>query len=110
MAHESPDFETKDVLGKTEQFTGSVGTSSALVPAVAGKKISKAFVKNANSNSFNKGLKVAFDGQANYVLLQKGEFMTWEPKNNNSNSPITQIRIEGTESGVNYEIIMDFEP
>lgn len=110
MAHQQPDFETKDVLGKTRHFNSSVGVTSDLVPAIEAGKISKVYIKNSNDNSFNKKLKVAFDGGTDYITLQKGEYFLWNPKNNNSNTPITQIRVEGSESNVVYEIIMDFEP
>jgi hypothetical protein len=110
MAHQAPDFETKDVLGTTQHFNGGVGLVSALVPSIAGKKLSRVVIRNSNSNSFNKLLKIALDGNNTYWTLQKGETMEWFPKSNASNSPITQIRIEGSEEIVSYEIIMDFEP
>lgn len=110
MGHATPEFETQDVLGKTRHFNGSVGTTPALVPDPAQGKITKVYVRNSNSNSFNKTLGVAFDGQLDYLTLQKGEWKEWEPKKNNSGAPITQIRIVGSEASVDYEILMDFEP
>ena len=110
MAHAVPEFESKHVLGKTQHFNGSVGVASALVPAAPGKKISRVFVKNANTNSFSKELKVAMDGGTDYLNLQKGEWVDWVPKNNNSNMPILQVRILGSVDTVAYEILMDFEP
>jgi hypothetical protein len=110
MAHQAPDFETKDVYGKTQHFAGSVGLSSVLVPAVAGNKISSILVKNPSINGTTAIISVAFDGGTTYLTLKRGEFASWSPKNNSSNSPITQIRIVGSEATTYYEIIMDSEP
>ena len=110
MAHQSPEFEQQDVLGKTRHFNGSVGTSSVLVPVAPLGKITRAYIKNDISNSFFQTLKVALDGNTDYVTLQQGEYIEWGPKNNASGTPIQQIRIEGSSANTNYEIIMDFEP
>lgn len=110
MAHQAPDFETKDVYGKTQHFNGSVGLSDLLVPAVATNKISNVLVRNPATNGINDVLYVAFDGGTTYLSLKRGEFAAWSPRNNQSNMPITQIRILGSSAVTNYEIIMDFEP
>lgn len=110
MSHQAPDFETKDVYGKTQHFAGSVGLSSALIPSVAGNKISNILIKNPSTNGVNDILSVAFDGGVVYLTLKRGEFAAWSPKNNTSNTPISQIRIIGSSAAVNYEIVMDFEP
>jgi hypothetical protein len=110
MAHESPDFETKDVLGATQHFNGSVGLTSTLVPAVSTKKISTVLVRNPATNGVNDVLFVAFDGGTVYLSLKRGEFAAWSPKNNSSNMPVMQIRILGSSANVAYETIMDFEP
>lgn len=110
MAHQSPDFETKDVLGKTQHLNGSVGLASILLPTVAGNKISNVLVRNPNTNAVSEVLYVAFDGQTTYLSLSRGEFAAWVPKNNASNSPVTQIRILGSTATVDYEVVMDTEP
>jgi len=110
MVDVAPDYEIKDVLGKTIHYNGTVGTSSALVPAVVVNKVSTALVRNPSSNSSSKDLYVAFDGGTTYLTLSPGEFASWSPKNNSSNTPITQIRILGSVANVAYEIVMDFEP
>lgn len=110
MGHQSPDFETKDVLGTTQHFNGSVGLVSALVPAIAGNKISNVLIRNPASNGVNDIIYVAFDGGTTYLSLRRGEFAAWSPRNNASNSPITQIRILGSVAALSYEIIMDTEP
>lgn len=110
MGHQAPDFETKDVLGNTQHFNGSVGVVSALVPAAPGGKISNILIRNPATNSVNAVLYIAFDGQTTYLSLRRGEFAAWSPRNNASNSPITQVRVLGSAAGVAYEIIMDTEP
>jgi len=110
MSHQAPDFETKDVYGKTQHFSGSVGVSSVLVPAVAGNKISNILIKNPATNNVTTILSVAFDGGTTYLTLKRGEFAAWSPKNNTSNTPIVQVRILGSTAVTFYEIVMDFEP
>jgi hypothetical protein len=110
MSHANPEFESKDVLGKTRHFNGSVGVSSALIPSVSGDKISTVLIKNSQSNLSTSILYVAFDAGTDYFPLRRGEFINWSPKANNSGTPITQIRILGSAAGIAYEAIMDFEP
>lgn len=110
MAHASPDFETKDVLGVTQHFNGVVGNSPVLIPNIADKKISRVVVRSSNSNSFNRILKVAIDGGASYWNLQVGEVIEWLPKNDSLGNPIKQIALLGDPSNTDYEVIMDFEP
>lgn len=110
MAHQSPEFEQKDVLGTTQHYNGSVGLVSSLVPAVAGKKISNVLVRSPATNSVSSVLYVAFDGQSVFLSLKRGEFAAWSPKNDQSNNPISQIRVLGSSASVAYEIIVDYEP
>lgn len=110
MPHQAPDFETKDVYGVTRHFNGVVGTSSILVPTAPTGKISNILIRNPATNGINDTLFVAFDGGTSYLSLRRGEFAAWSPRNNQSNSPITQVRILGSVANMNYEIVMDFEP
>lgn len=110
MAHQVPEFETKDVLGKTQHYNGSVGLTSALIPAVAADKISNVLVRNPASNLVTSILYIAFDGQTTYLSLKRGEFVVWSPRNNQSNSPILQVRVLGSAATVNYEMVIDYEP
>lgn len=110
MSHQTPDFETKDVLGTTQHANSSVGLVSALIPAIAGSKISNILVRNPSTNDINTILYVALDAGTTYFSLKRGEFVVWTPKNNSSNMPINQIRVLGSVALTYYEIIMDFEP
>ncbi len=109
MSHTAPEMDTRDTLGKTIHYAGSVGLTSALVPPTIGDKLGSVIVRNPNTNNINTTLKVAFDGGTTYITLSRGEFVAWYPKNNASNTPITQIRILGSVDVTYYEIIMDFE-
>lgn len=111
MAHQTPEFESKDVLGKTKHYNGSgVVATPALVPTVAIGKISTVLVRNPATNQVNDKIYVAFDGGTDYLTLSRGEFVAWSPKNNLSGTPISQIRIAVSRDGALYEAIMDFEP
>jgi len=110
MVDQAPQWESTDQLGKTIHYAGTVGVVSALIPAVAVGKISSVLVRNPNRNASAKKLDVAFDGGTTYLRLDPGEFAGWSPKNNASNTPITQIRIIGVVAGVEYEIVVDYEP
>lgn len=110
MAHQLPEFETKDVLGKTQHFNGVVGSPNSLVPSIAGDKISSVLVRNPATNGINDVLYVAFDGGTTYLSLKRGEFAAWSPKNNGSGMPIKQVRVSGSSPSVEYEIVVDFEP
>lgn len=110
MAHIAPDFETKDVLGKTLHFNGVVGSPNTLVPSSPGDKISNILIRNPGTNGINDILYVAFDGGSTYLSLKRGEFAAWSPKSNSANMPIKQVRVMGSSATVEYEIVMDFEP
>lgn len=110
MAHSQPEFETKDILGKTQHYNGSVGITSVLVPAIAADKITNILIRSPSTNSVTSTLFIAFDGQSTYLSLKRGEFAAWSPRNTASNSPILQVRVLGSAAATNYEIIIDFEP
>jgi len=111
MAHQTPDFETKDVLGKTKHFNGTLlTTSSNLIPSVTEGKISSVIVRNPATNQVNDKIYVAFDGGTTYLTLSRGEFVGWSPKSNSSGTPIQQIRLYSSRDGAAFESIFDFEP
>lgn len=110
MAHNTPDFETKDVLGKTLPFTGNVGTSNLTLPAASAGKISEVLIRNPGTNLVTTKLYLSFDGGATFFSLSRGEFIGWSPKNNASNTPIDQIVIKGSVAVTAYEILINVEP
>lgn len=110
MAHQQPDFETKDVLGKTLPFTGTVGTSNLTLPPSVQGKISEMLLRNPNTNSINTKLYLSFDGGTTFFSLSRGEFIGWSPKSNASNTPIEQIVIKGSVALTDYELLINVEP
>lgn len=110
MAHNAPDFETKDVLGKTLPFSGNVGTSNLTLPASSQGKISEVLIRNPGTNLVTTKLYLSFDGGATFFSLSRGEFIGWSPKNNASNTPIDQIVIKGSIAVTAYEILINVEP
>jgi len=105
MVHNPPQFEVEDVLGTTAQFSGSVGTASTAVPAVAGAPITEVLVRCASDNTpVTKRLLVSFDSGTTWLTLSPGEYIGWGFKN----LP-TQIYIKGSVASVAYEIVMNRE-
>lgn len=110
MAHASPEFEQKDVLGKTLPFSGNVGLSNLTLPVTPQGQISTVLLRNPDTNGINTKLYLSFDGGATFFSLSKGEFIGWSPKTNASNTPIQQIVIKGSVAVTAYEILMNTEP
>lgn len=113
MAHQIPEWEVRDVQGKTEQRASSVSNSPAggtLIPAVAGARIEQILVRCKSDQNINRRLYVDLTGQTNYMTLSPGEFVGWDLRSNTSGSPITQIRVLGdSASATAYELIINYE-
>jgi hypothetical protein len=110
MAHANPDFETKDVLGKTFQQVGTVTTSPLLLPVVPTTQISEVLIRNPGNNNPNDVLLYDFTGQGNFSRLTRGEFVGWSVKTSPGGSSITQITIKSLLGTINYEVIVNVEP
>lgn len=110
MADQAPSFETQDVLGTTQHYNGTVGTTPILLPTTAGAKISTFLIRNPMGNGAATTIFVAADGQLTYISVTRGEAFQWSPKKTAAGSPITQIRIYASANASTYEAIMDFEP
>lgn len=108
--HSPPEFEQKDVLGKTRQYVGSVGTVNVSVPASPVGVISEFLIRNPDSNNINTKLLLSLDGGTSFFSLGRGEFLGWSPKNNESDMPIQQLVIKGSSPTTAYEVLMNFEP
>ena len=106
MVHSAPQFESSDLLGATDQFSGTVGTASIAVPSVAGNVISEVLIRCATDNiPVTKRLLVSFDLGATWLTLSPGEYIGWGFKDTK-----TQVTIKGSIAGVSYEIVMNREP
>jgi hypothetical protein len=105
MVDNAPQFESKDILGTTTTFNGTVGTGVVSVPAVAGNVVAEALVRQPSGNP-TYVLYVCFDGSgATFHALKAGEYIGWALKG----AP-TQIQIKGSHAAVPYEITLNREP
>jgi hypothetical protein len=110
MAHSAPDFETKDVYGKTIQLVGTVTTIVSLFPSPQVGRIQQVLIRNPDNNGVNDVLLYNLDGTSNFFRLKRGEYIGWVLKNNPSNTPITQIQLKSLSGTVSYEILINVEP
>jgi hypothetical protein len=110
MVDVAPEFESKDVLGKTIHYNANASTVAASVPAVVVSKISNALVRNPSTNAVTDIIYVAMDNGATFITLKRGEYIIWAPKNDSSNAVINQIKIKSNAASVAYEAVLDFEP
>lgn len=104
MADVLPEFETTDVVGTTDSYVGSVGTTPVLVPSTAGTAIEEVGIRCAVDQPTSTRLEYSFDG-TNYFKLKVGEARETELRGG-----ITQIYIRAAGSGItsaNYEIEMN---
>ena len=103
---DSPErHEVSDVLGTTDSYIGSVGTTSTAVPSVAGTPIEEMSIRCAIDQTANKRLEFSLDN-TNWARLAVGEAREEEPRG----GTITQIWIRAAGSGVttvNYEIFLN---
>lgn len=110
MAHQAPDFETKDVLGKTLQLVGTVTTVTSLLPDPAVGKISEVLIRNPDNNGINDVLLYNLDGTSNFSRLKRGEFIGWTLKSSPGGTPITQVQLKSLSGTLNYEVVVNVEP
>jgi len=105
MSDAAPEFESTDILGTTDSFIGSVGTSSTAIPSVAAGPIEELSIRCAIDQSANKRLEFSLDN-TNWARLAVGESREEEPRG----GTITQVFIRAAGSGVtsvNYEIFLN---
>jgi hypothetical protein len=104
MVDVAPEFESRDNIGTTSQFTSTVGTSPVSIPSVAGGRISEVFIHNPASNPKNSILYFSMDGGTTFTSLPWNSTFGWTPKGS-----VTQIQIKADAAGRNYEIVMNRE-
>jgi hypothetical protein len=111
MPHNSPEFESQDIKGRTKQFIGTVGTSAVLVPAVAEGRITEALIICGVDNANSARLQFDFTAQSNYSDgLNKGSYIGWSLKGTPSTgAAIQQIQLKANQAGVTYLVIINFE-
>ena len=106
MSPNTTTTEIKDLVGSTDQYSGTVGTTPANIPSSAGDKIAECLVRCSSDNTpITKRLLISFDSGTTFLTLSPGEFVGWSLKG----SP-TQIVIKGNVASVSYEIVLNREP
>ena len=105
MPDASPQFESADLLGSSEHFNGTVGTTATAVPTVAGGIIAEVLLKNPKTNASSVDLLVSFDGGTTFFTIEPRTGLSWSVRGSK-----TQIHIKGSAAGTNYEILMNREP
>ena len=103
MADQTPEFESRDYLGSTDHFNGTVGTTPVSVPSVAGNIIQSVLISNTN-NAFSKTILVSFDAGTNFFTIPRRGSLAAKVK-----GALTQIQIKGGAAGTDYEILMHRE-
>lgn len=103
MTDSIPQFEIKDSVGETLQYSGSVNQTGVSIPAVAGNPIDHVSIRNAIDQPFASRLEFSFDGGTNWSRLAVGE-----ARDDELRGGITQIKIRaaGSLTTCNYEIIL----
>ena len=104
----NPKFEESDVLGTTDGFSGTVGTTAISIPTAAGAPIAGFLIECRSvldGQAFAARLLVSFDGGTTFPW-------TITPGNNISgnirNRP-TQMKIKGNQAGVLYQAVLELE-
>jgi hypothetical protein len=101
---ERPIGDSSQDIGTTTQFTGSVGTTSAAVPSVAGDFITSAIIRCPNQTPTSRTLSWSVD-DITFHVLAVGEFIGLSIKGNK-----TQIYLKGSVASVDYEVTLNREP
>jgi hypothetical protein len=111
MAHKAPEFETQDILGRTKQFAGTVGTTPILVPAAPEGRITEALIMCSLDNANTARLRFDFTAQSVFDDgLNKGAYVAWSLKGKPSTGePIEQIQLVGNQANVKYLVILNLE-
>lgn len=106
MADSPPRHESADNQGSTLQQSGTVGVAPGIdVPAVAGAPISEFIVQCPDDQDIDARLKISLDGGTNFLTMQPAGHWAWTPKGDS----VKQIRLEGNQAGVEYEIVLNRE-
>lgn len=98
-------FEQTDKAGSTQHFNGTMNTSSAPIPLVAGNVISEFFFNvPAQGGSSNDEGQISLDGGINFISFRKGDGFAFSIKGD-----IRQVFVKSNSGNVDYQIILNFE-
>jgi hypothetical protein len=90
--------------GTTHHFNGTVSTTPASIPAVAGNVITSIYIENFN-NLGGVNLLISFDAGTTFKTIERDAALYVEPKGD-----LTQVVIKGSSATTNYEIILNRKP
>ncbi len=102
MADQPTQFETKDLLGSTETYSGTATVTPQSIPASPGKVIQTYLIENLGVKS----LLYSDDGGTTWKTLVKGSWIIWDPKGG-----VYQFQIKTTAPDTtDFEAKVNFEP
>lgn len=106
MVDPQPQFETEDLLGSTNSYSGTVGTSWVNVPAVSNGVIQSFFISCDFDQDATYELSLSFDGgTTTSTVLSLGGFFSGQIRGG-----ITQLSVKGSAASVAYKITLNREP
>ena len=105
MVDSPEEFEQSDIVGTTDTFISSIGTTSTAIPATPTTPIEEISIRCAVDQPSNRRLEFSFDNVL-FARLRVGESREEEPRG----GTIKQVFIRAAGAGVttvNYEIFMN---
>jgi len=98
-------FEQKDIVGSTNHFNLTVGTTAVAIPTVGDKAIAEVLVR-CPTQTGSKTCLVSFEAAIGpFVTLTEGEFIIWSLK-----GYLKQFWVKAAGAGTNVETVVNFEP
>lgn len=93
MVNVPPEFESRDNIGITYQFTTSVGTTPILLPSNPDKPIEEFLIIAGNNG--DKKIQVSCDNGNNWIPILSNGHLIWSLKKNSSGAFIYQLKLKG---------------
>ena len=105
MAIDLPQFEQRDLVGSTDSYTGTVGTSFVPIPSSSGNRIQSFYVECSFENNVTDEIHVSLDGGTTTISkLAPGGYVSGLIKGTNN-----QIHIKANTTNVSYFVILNRE-
>ncbi len=105
MADVYEGFETRDIVGTTDEYPGTLGTSWTPIPSVAGTRIQNFTVYNDVDNSITETIEISLDGGTTVLdKLYPSGHLSRTVKSNQR-----QIWIKGASVSVKYYVTLNRE-
>lgn len=104
MAEKEASQESRDLVGTTVHYNGTVSTTAIAIPTVADKVISEVAIYNPSTNSRLDFLYISFDGGTTFREIPWVSDRAWSLKGNKR-----QVHIKANYASVAYQMLMNFE-